>query len=93
MSRLCLASTAVRDRLQQRLPDSELAATAAVWSDIATIPDGADEIEFWVPPFLLSDPAQAREAAAGLPNLKVIQTQSAGVDAVLQFVPERGHAV
>lgn len=77
----------VRDRLQQRLPDSKLAAGATVWDDIGKIPNDASEIEFWVPPFLIYDLELARQAARALPKLQVIQTQSAGVDAVLPFVP------
>ncbi len=89
VSRLCLASTAVLDRLRQRLPDSELVARATVWSDIGVIPGDAADIEFWVPPFLIHDLELARTAVAALPKLKVIQTQSAGVDGVLPFRPDR----
>ncbi|HEX2904315.1 MAG TPA: 2-hydroxyacid dehydrogenase [Jatrophihabitans sp.] len=87
MSRLCVASTAIRDRLRQLRPDSELIAAAAVWSDIAQVPADAREIEFWVPPFLISDLQLARNAVAAMPRLAVVQTQSAGVDAVLPFIP------
>lgn len=73
--------------MEQQSPASELARTATVWSDIAAIPADAAEIEFWVPPFLLSDPDQTRQAVAALTGLQVMQTQSAGVDGVLPFVP------
>jgi len=89
VSRLCVQSSAVRDRLQARLPDSELAAGAAVWQDMHTLPAGAEEIEFWVPPPFGRDPDEAAAAAAKLTSLRVVQTQSAGVDAVLGWVPEQ----
>ena len=87
MSRLCVASTAFLDRLRQRLPDSELVAQATAWSDIGVIPADAADIEFWVPPFLIYDLDLARRAAESLPNLKVIQSQSAGIEVMLQFKP------
>jgi phosphoglycerate dehydrogenase-like enzyme len=81
-------SIAVRDRLQARLPDSKLAADAEVWRDIHTLPAGADEIEFWVPPPFVRDRDAAAAAAAKLTGLRVVQTQSAGVDTVLSWLPE-----
>jgi phosphoglycerate dehydrogenase-like enzyme len=85
---LCVQSTAVRDRLRARLPESELAADAEVWRDLQTLPAGAEEIEFWVPPPFVRDPDAAAAAAAKLTSLRVVQTQSAGVDAVLGWLPE-----
>ncbi|HEU5271709.1 MAG TPA: 2-hydroxyacid dehydrogenase [Jatrophihabitans sp.] len=88
MSRLCVQSTAVRDRLRTRLPDSELAAEAEVWRDIRTPPADAAEIEFWVPPPFARDRDASAAAVAKLTSLRVVQTQSAGVDAVLPWLPD-----
>lgn len=88
VSRLCVQSTAVRDRLRNRLPDSPMAAGAEVWRDIQQLPDRPEEIEFWVPPPFVRDPDASAIAVAKLTNLRVVQTQSAGVDSVLRWVPE-----
>lgn len=58
-----------------------------VWDDLQQVPQGVDEIEFWVPPFLHSGDGVAGLEFSVMPNLKVIQTQSAGVDAILSLVP------
>ena len=83
-----MQSTAVRDRLRAKLPDSPLAADAEVWQDIGQPPAGAAEIEFWVPPPFVRDQTVAAAAAAELTELRVVQTQSAGVDTVLGWLPE-----
>jgi len=88
VSRLCVQSIAVRDRLRARLPDSELATGAEVWRDMEHLPAGAEQIEFWVPPAFVRDPVAMAAAAAKLTSLRVVQTQSAGVDAVLGWLPE-----
>lgn len=88
MRRLCVPSAAILDRVRALAPDLELAESALVWQDAATPPADVAEIEFWVPPFLGTDQDAARAAVAQLPDLKVIQTQSAGVDVVLPIVPE-----
>ncbi len=62
-------------------------ADALVWEDVRQVPDGADQIEFWVPPFLAGDPEATSRAFQAMPNLKVIQTQSAGVDLIRPLVP------
>jgi phosphoglycerate dehydrogenase-like enzyme len=85
---LCLQSTAVRDRLRARLPDSPMAAGAQVWRDIQQLPAAAEEIEFWVPPPFARDLDAVAAAAAKLTRLRVVQTQSAGVDTVLHWLPE-----
>ncbi len=87
MSRLCVPSTAIRDRLRDRAADSRLIADVAVWEDLRQIPDDAGQIEFWVPPFLHSDSDTAEAAFAAMARLEVIQTQSAGVDAILPLIP------
>ncbi|HTZ43566.1 MAG TPA: 2-hydroxyacid dehydrogenase [Jatrophihabitans sp.] len=89
MSRLCVQSTATRDRLRAVLPDSPMAATATVWQDLRQIPATAGEIELWVPPPFVRVEDQLRDAVAAMPRLAVIQTISAGVDRILPFVPER----
>ena len=83
-----MQSTAVRDRVRALLPDSPMAADAAVWQDIHTLPAGSEQIEFWVPPPFIRNRDAAAVAAAKLPNLRVVQTQSAGVDSVLAWLPE-----
>jgi phosphoglycerate dehydrogenase-like enzyme len=88
VSRLSLPSAAVHDRLLAALPDSALAAEAVLWQDIRQVPEGAEQIEFWVPPFLVNDPSVIEAAVAAMPRLAVIQTQSAGIDTVLPYVPE-----
>ncbi|MFL6163007.1 MAG: 2-hydroxyacid dehydrogenase [Jatrophihabitantaceae bacterium] len=66
-----------------------MAAGAEVWNDIHQLPAGAAEIEFWVPPPFIRDPQAAAAAVAKLTSLRVVQTHSAGVDAVLTWLPEQ----
>ena len=87
MSRLCLPSADLRDRVRGLAPDVELFADPVLWTDMTRIPDGAEDIVFWVPPFLHADTASAKAAVAAMPKLEVIQTQSAGVDVILPAVP------
>jgi phosphoglycerate dehydrogenase-like enzyme len=88
VSRLCVPSTAVRDRLLVREPDLPIAVQATVWEDVRQLPDTAGDVEFWVPPFLLADSGAVERAFAAMPRLKVVQTQSAGVDVILPLVPD-----
>ncbi len=83
-----MQSTAVRDRLRARLPDSPLAADAAVWREVDQPPAGVEQIEFWVPPPFLREPDAALAVIGRLSSLRVVQTQSAGVDTVLSWLPE-----
>ena len=83
-----MQSTAIRDRLIDRLANSELARNALVWRKIGDIPERAGEIEFWVPP-PFADKSLLAAAIAAMPKLTVIQTQSAGVDTILPFVPDQ----
>jgi phosphoglycerate dehydrogenase-like enzyme len=85
VSRICLPSSAVRDRLVQLAPD--LDAAEAVVFDGDSPPDELDEVEFWVPTFLHADPVSARAAIEAMPRLRVIQTQTAGVDAFVSITP------
>jgi phosphoglycerate dehydrogenase-like enzyme len=50
-----------------------------------TLPGGAAEVEFYVPPFFPS--AAAAAAVAELPGLRVVQTLTAGVDKLLPHLP------
>jgi phosphoglycerate dehydrogenase-like enzyme len=88
VNRLCLPSAAVRDRIGALAPDLALLADPVLWLDMTQIPDQAGEVVFWVPPFLHADTASAKAAVAAMPELQVIQTQSAGVDVILPAVPD-----
>jgi phosphoglycerate dehydrogenase-like enzyme len=54
-------------------------------ADDGVFPAGAAEVEFYVPPFFPSPPAVA--AIARLPRLRVVQTLTAGVDALAPHIP------
>jgi phosphoglycerate dehydrogenase-like enzyme len=85
VSRIRLPSTAIRDRLGQLAP--ELDAASALVFETDSPPDGVDEVEFWVPTFLHADPVSARAAIEAMPKLRVIQTQTAGVDTFVSITP------
>lgn len=87
MKRLCLPSAAVGDRIGALAPDLAMVADPVLWLNMAQIPDRAAEVVFWVPPFLHADTASVKAAVAAMPELQVIQTQSAGVDVILPAVP------
>lgn len=87
MNRLCLPSTAIRDRVQARAPELAILADPLVWQDLAELPAGVERIEFWVPPFLHADSGTLTRALAAMTSLRVIQTQTAGVDVLLPAVP------
>ena len=53
--------------------------------DGGPLPPGADEIEFYVPPFFSPQPAIT--AIAQMPSLRVVQVQTAGVERLLPVVP------
>lgn len=57
----------------------------AVWNGTGDLPSAA-EVEFLVPPFL--DGVDRRELFARLPALRVIQTLTAGVDQLIDQVPD-----
>lgn len=88
MNALCLPSAAVQDRIGALAPDLTMLADPVLWLDMTQIPDRAGEVVFWVPPFLHADTASAKAATAAMPQLQVIQTQSAGVDVILPAVPD-----
>lgn len=94
MTRLCLPSTDVRDRAlaiaerEQHAQVTEL-LTGAVIHDARQAPtEQLSEVRFWVPEFLGADPSAGRAVAAAMPELQVIQAQSAGVDVLLPVVPD-----
>lgn len=69
------------------LPDD---VSVAVYDESAvaagTVPEGLDEVEFWVPPYL----SAARAVAVlvdRMPALRVVQTLTAGVDDVRPLLP------
>jgi phosphoglycerate dehydrogenase-like enzyme len=88
VNRLCVPSAAIRDRIGALAPEVDLLADPILWLDMGQIPDGVDDVVFWVPPFLHADSASAKAAVAAMPRLQVIQTQSAGVDVILPAVPD-----
>jgi phosphoglycerate dehydrogenase-like enzyme len=88
VNRLCLPSAAVGDRIAGLAPDLAMLADPVLWLDMTQIPDRAAEVVFWVPPFLHADTTSAKAAVAAMPELQVIQTQSAGVDVILPAVPD-----
>jgi phosphoglycerate dehydrogenase-like enzyme len=49
------------------------------------LPAGADEVEFYVPPFFPTQPSIA--AIAKMPRLRVVQTLTAGVDRFIPHMP------
>jgi len=85
VSRICLPSSAIRDRLVQLAP--ELDAADALVLETDSRPGGVGEVEFWVPTFLHADPVSARAAIEAMPKLRVIQTQTAGVDTFVSITP------
>ncbi|MGH3321077.1 MAG: 2-hydroxyacid dehydrogenase [Streptosporangiaceae bacterium] len=60
-------------------------ATVEVW-DGGRFPPGVGEVEFYVPPFLGG--AETGEIMTKMPRLRVVQTLTAGVEALRAYVPE-----
>ena len=91
-----MPSTAVRDRglaMARRQPDSEpelieILADAVIHEPASTPSEWLSGVQFWVPDFLGANPAAYREIVAAMPALRVIQAQTAGVDVLLQVVPD-----
>ena len=76
------------------VPTKEIASALASLPDVTVgvaapdggpLPPGADEVEFYVPPFFPDLPAIT--AMAQLPRLRVVQVQTAGVERLLPYVP------
>ncbi|HST47900.1 2-hydroxyacid dehydrogenase [Jatrophihabitans sp.] len=96
MSQLCVPSTAVRDRglamaRRQDDPQPELIEllSGAVIHEPTSLPgQELAGVDFWVPDFLGADPVLYRGIVAAMPGLRVIQAQTAGVDVLLQVLPD-----
>jgi phosphoglycerate dehydrogenase-like enzyme len=58
----------------------------AVAAPRAPLPDGIDEVELYVPPYLFPDVDAS--LFARMPNLKVVQTLTAGVEHIAPHVPD-----
>src|SRR5436190_21220992 len=67
------------------LDDLPGATVHVVFPDGGPLPAGADEVEFYVPPFFPAPPAI--EVIAQLPGLRVVQALTAGIDRLLPYVP------
>ena len=67
------------------LADLPGAAVRVASPDGGPLPAGADEVEFYVPPFFAAPPAI--EAIPRLPRLRVVQALTAGIDRFLPHVP------
>ncbi|MET8340367.1 2-hydroxyacid dehydrogenase [Streptosporangium canum] len=64
------------------LPDVE----CVVYDGTGPVPDGAEEVEVWVPPLLTV--AGLPELLGRMPRLRLLQTVTAGVDAYRPHLPE-----
>ncbi len=84
MTLICLPDPEARN-LVGPLP---AAGEVIEWDGAADPPDRAAEIEFWVPTYMMSDPAARDQALAAMPALQVIQLVSAGADVWVGHVPD-----
>ncbi|HEY0166902.1 MAG TPA: 2-hydroxyacid dehydrogenase [Jatrophihabitans sp.] len=66
----------------------EMLAGAVIHDPASTPSEQLSGVRFWVPDFLRGDPAVYRTAVQAMPELQVIQAQTAGVDVLLQVVPD-----
>jgi phosphoglycerate dehydrogenase-like enzyme len=76
---------------RQQDPQPELIEmlTGAVIHDPAhTPPEELSGVRVWVPDFRNADPVVYRAAVEAMPELRVIQAQTAGVDVLLQILPD-----
>lgn len=71
--------------IMSALADLPAATVEVAAPDGGPLPPGADEVEFYVPPFFPDLPAVS--AMARLPRLRVVQVQTAGVERLLPHVP------
>jgi phosphoglycerate dehydrogenase-like enzyme len=93
---MCLPSTSVRDRglamaRREHAPEPALVqmlADAVIHDPASTPPEQLSEVRFWVPDFLGADPDVYRAMVRAMPELRVVQAQTAGVDVLLQVVPD-----
>jgi phosphoglycerate dehydrogenase-like enzyme len=70
--------------LAAALEDLHGATVRVVSPDGGPLPAGADEVEFYVPPFFPPQPAV--EAIAQMPRLRLVQALTAGVDRLLPYI-------
>jgi phosphoglycerate dehydrogenase-like enzyme len=87
MARICLPNHRLRDQLAVATRFPDIVGQAVVW-DAEPVPDGVADVELWVPAFLHNDRDRARTAIAHMPRLKVVQTQSAGVEVFVDLMPD-----
>jgi phosphoglycerate dehydrogenase-like enzyme len=87
MSDICLPSTAIRDSIAVQAPELGIVERTVVWENGEIPRRAVRDVAFWVPAFLHADPVAARAAIEAMPALRVIQTQSAGVDNFIAAVP------
>jgi phosphoglycerate dehydrogenase-like enzyme len=76
---------------RQQDPEPELIevlSDAVIHDPAGTPSDQLSAVRFWVPDFLGADPDIYRAAVEAMPELQVIQAQTAGVDVLLQVVPD-----
>lgn len=71
--------------IMSALADLPAATVEVAAPDGGPLPPGADEVEFYVPPFFPD--LAAITAMAQLPRLRVVQVQTAGVERLLPHVP------
>ncbi|MEV7012710.1 2-hydroxyacid dehydrogenase [Streptosporangium sp. NPDC051022] len=64
------------------LPDVE----CVVYDGTGPVPDGAGEVEVWIPPLL--SPARIPELLGEMTGLRLLQTVTAGVDAYRPYLPD-----
>lgn len=79
-------------RILLPFPAEELGAAlprgieALVWDGSGPLPEGADQVEVYVPPYIGDD--LRFQVIRQLPRLRLVQTLTAGVDAVTPRLPE-----
>jgi phosphoglycerate dehydrogenase-like enzyme len=85
---ICLPSAQLRDAVDQLAPRLGIRDRTVVWDRGAGKDVAVAQTRFWVPGFLHSNRQAARAAMAAMPQLAVVQTQSAGVDTYVGLVPD-----
>lgn len=66
------------------VPDS---VSVAVWTGAGELPEGVEDVEFFVPPYA-QGLKPIRRALERMPALRVIQTLTAGIETIRPLVPE-----
>jgi phosphoglycerate dehydrogenase-like enzyme len=85
---ICLPSAQLRDAVDLLAPQLGIRDRTVVWDRAAGHDPEVAQTRFWVPGFLHANRAGARAAMAAMPQLAVVQTQSAGVDTYVGLVPD-----